>query len=140
MSQENVALVRRLFEVYNQKSFEENADLIDPAMEWDMSRVQLPDATSYTGPEEFQGFAKAWEEGFASEGMEAQEMVDAGDRVVAVVHHHGRGRASGIEVDQHFAMVWTLREGRAVHMVLYPTRGEALEAVGLSEQDAHADS
>jgi ketosteroid isomerase-like protein len=133
MSQENVELVRKLFEVYNQRSFEENAHLIDPEMDWDMSRAELPDGTSYTGPEEFRHFIEAWEEGFASESMEAQEIIDAGNRVIVVVHHRGRGRASGIEVDQHFAMVWTLRDGRAVRMALYPTRGQALEAAGLSE-------
>jgi ketosteroid isomerase-like protein len=133
MSKENVELVRKLLEVYNERSFEENVDLIDPDIVWDMSRVELPDGTSYTGPWEFRNFFNAWEEGFASEHMEAEEMLDAGDRVVVMVHHRGRGRLSGIEVDQRFAMVWTLRAGRAVRMDMYPTREEALEAVGLSE-------
>ena len=133
MSQENVELVRKLFEVYNERSFEENADLIDPEMDWDMSRVELPDGTSYTGPEEFRHFIEAWEEGFASESMEAQEIIDAGDSIIVVVHHRGRGRSSGIEVEQHFAMVWTLRDGRAVRMALYPTREQALAALELSE-------
>src|SRR5438874_12560366 len=107
MSRANVELVRKLFEIYNERTFGENEDLIDPAMVWDMSRAQLPDGTSYTGPSEFRDFVETWEEGFASEHMEAQEIIDAGDRVVVLVHHRGRGRASGIEVDQHFAMVWT---------------------------------
>src|SRR3954470_18667222 len=89
MSQKNVELVRKLFEVYNERSFEENADLIDPEMDWDMSRIELPDGTSYTGPEEFRHFIEAWEEGFGAESMEAQEMIDAGSRVVVVVHHRG---------------------------------------------------
>jgi ketosteroid isomerase-like protein len=140
MSQENVELVRKLFDVYNERSFVENEDLIDPDMVWDMSRVELPDATSYTGPSGFLDFIKIWEEGFALEHMKAQEIVDAGDRVVVMVDHHGQGKISGIEVGQRFAMVWTVRRGRAVRMELYRTRGEALEAAGLSEQDAHADS
>jgi ketosteroid isomerase-like protein len=133
MSQENVELIRKLFHVYNQRSFVENEDLIDPDMVWDMSRVELPDATSYTGPSEFLDFMKIWEEGFASEHMEAKEIVDAGDQVVVMVDHHGRGKLSGIEVGQRFAMVWTVRRGRAVRMELYRTREEALVAVGLSE-------
>jgi ketosteroid isomerase-like protein len=132
MSRENVELVQKLLEVYNERSFGVNADLLDPDIVWDMSRVELPDAVAYTGPSEFRDFIEKWEEGFASEHMEAQEMVDAGDRVVAIIHHRGRGRISQIEVDQHFAMVWTLRSGRAVRMDLYPTRESALEAVGLS--------
>jgi len=140
MSQENVEVVRKLFEVYNERSFVENQDLIDPAMVWDMSRAGLPDATAYTGPSGFLQFVEAWEEGITQERMEAEEIVDSGEWVVVMVSHHGQGKASGIEVGQHFAMVWTVRGGRATRMELYPTREEALEAVGLSEQDAHADS
>jgi ketosteroid isomerase-like protein len=130
MSQENVELVRRLFDVYNERSFAENTELIDPEIEWDFSRAELPDGTSYTGHSEFLSFIEAWGEGFQSEHMAAQEIIDAGDRVVVVVHHHARGKLSGIEVEQTFAMLWTLRDGRAVRMAIYPTREEALEAAG----------
>jgi ketosteroid isomerase-like protein len=133
MSQENVAIVRRLLEVYNERSFGENVELIDPEMIWDFSRAELPDGSSYTGRSEFLGFIEAWEEGFESEHMDAREIIDAGDRIVVTVNHRGHGIASGIEIDQTFAMVWTLRDGRAVRMALFPTREEALEAVGLSD-------
>ena len=36
--------------------------------------------------------------------------------------------------------VVTLRQSKAVRVEFFRDRGEALEAVGLSEQDAHADS
>jgi ketosteroid isomerase-like protein len=133
MSQENVKLVRRLLEVYNERSFGENTELIDPEMIWDFSRAELPDGSSYTGHSEFLSFIEAWEEGFDSEHMEAREILDAGDRVVVTVNHRGRGMTSGIEIDQTVAMVWTLRDGRAVRMALFPTREEALEAAGLTE-------
>jgi ketosteroid isomerase-like protein len=141
MSQENVELVRKLFAVYNERSFAENADLIDPDMVWDMSRVELPDASSYIGPAEFRDdFMKTWLEVFATEQLEPREIIDAGERIVVMVDEHAQGKASGIEVNQRFAMVWTLRGGRAVRMEVFRTRNEALDAVGLSEQDAHADS
>jgi ketosteroid isomerase-like protein len=114
MSQENVELVQRLLEVYNERSFEDNVDLVNPEVVLDLSRGELPDGASYTGHSEFLDFAKAWEEGFESEQIEAEEILDAGDRVVAIVRHRGRGRLSGIDVDQTFAMVWTLRDGQAV--------------------------
>jgi uncharacterized protein len=133
MSQENVELVRRMLDVYNERSFADNVELIDPAIVWDLSRVELPDGAVYTGRLELTGFVETWEEGFESEHVEAQEILDAGDRVVVFVRHRGRGRLSGIEVDQTFAMVWTMRDGRAVRMDMYPTREEALEAVGLEE-------
>ena len=133
MSRQNVELVERLNDVYNERRFAENPDLIDPAMVWDMSRMQIPDSTAYTGPLGFREFVDTWTESFASERIDADEILDAGEHVLVMVHHSGRGKISGIEVDQRFAMVWTLRDGRAVRMEMYPTREEALEAMSLGE-------
>jgi uncharacterized protein len=129
----NVELVRRLNDVFNERSFVENGDLLDPHMVWDMSRVPLPDAAAFTGRLGLLEFLDAWTESFASERIEEEEIVDSGDQVLVVVHHSGRGRTSGIEVDQRFAMVWTVRDGRAVRMDMYLTRDEAVEAMRLGE-------
>ena len=133
MSRENVDLVRRLNDVFNERSFVENADLLDSDMVWDMSRVGLPDAASVTGRFGFLEFLDTWTESFASEHIDAEDIVDGGDQVLVMVHHSGRGRTSGIDVDQRFAMVWTLRDGRATRMDMYLTRDEAVEAVGLED-------
>src|SRR5438105_606961 len=82
VSRENVELVRKLFEVYNERSFAENVELLDPEIVWDLSRVELPDGDSYTGLSELRSFVEAWEEGFESDHVSAQEIVDGGDRVV----------------------------------------------------------
>ena len=133
MSQENVELVRRLNDVFNEHSFVENADLLDQDMVWDMSRVGLPDATSFTGHLGVLGFLNTLAESFASEHIDAEDIVDSGDQVLVMVRLFGRGRTSGIDVDQRFAMVWTLRDGRAIRMDMYLTRDEGLKAVGLEE-------
>jgi ketosteroid isomerase-like protein len=134
MSRQNVELVRRLLEVYNERSFAENGDLLDSNIVWDVSRVQFPDAASYTGRTQLLKFVETWEEGFEAEHVDVQDVVDAGERVVIMVHHRGRGKISKIEVEQRFAMVWTLRDGRAMRMDMYPTWEDALEAVGVGEQ------
>jgi ketosteroid isomerase-like protein len=133
MSQENVEIVRRLNDVYNERGFAENSEVLDPEFVWDMSRMEVLESASYTGDEGFRRFFDSWSEGFVYDHVEAEEIVDAGDRVVVMVHHSGRGRTSGIDVDQRYAMVWTVRDGRAMRMDMYPTRAEALEAVGLAE-------
>jgi ketosteroid isomerase-like protein len=93
-SGDNVALVRRLFDVYNERSFAENVDLIDPDIVWDWPRAELPDGSSFSGSE-LRDFVETWEEGFESDHMDAEEIVDAGDCVVVWVHHRGRGKISG---------------------------------------------
>jgi uncharacterized protein len=128
----NAALVQRLLEVYNERSFAENLDLLDSEIVWEMSRVQLPDGASYKGIQQLGAFVEAWDEGFEFDHVEALEIVEAGDQVVVMIRHRGRGKLSKAEVVQHFAMVWTLREGRALRMEMYPSLEEALEAVGVS--------
>jgi len=50
-----------------------------------------------------------------------------------VIRHVGRGKLSGAEVEQRFAQLWTVRDGKIVRMEMYPDREDALEAVGLPE-------
>jgi ketosteroid isomerase-like protein len=63
-----------------------------------------------------------------------------GDRVLVLARHGGTGRGSGVRVDAPVAHVFTLRDGKVIEWRAYLDRAEALEAVGLSEQDAHTDS
>ena len=46
----------------------------------------------------------------------------------------------GIEVGSRPTLVWTIRDGAIERVSMYQERQDALEAVGLSEQDAHAES
>lgn len=60
----------------------------------------------------------------------AEEYIDLGDKVVVVARSHGRARASGMEMNQRFPYVWTVREGQLVCNETYADRASALEAVG----------
>jgi ketosteroid isomerase-like protein len=133
MESENVELVRRVLDVYNEKSFAENLDVLDPEIVWDMSRMEFLERKAYRGIDGMREFAETWGESWEFDRVEIEKLVDAGDSVVLWVHHTGRGLGSGIEIDQHFAQVWTLRDGKAVGMVMYPTFEEALKAIEASE-------
>ena len=62
------------------------------------------------------------------------ELIEAGDKVVAVAQAVGSGPASQIAVDEHFAFVFTFRGDRVVREQAFRNREEALEAAGLSAQ------
>src|ERR1043165_6862862 len=63
-----------------------------------------------------------------------EEIVDVGNgKVLVLVHPLGRGRASGMAVNNHIAHVWTFRDGKAARLVVYEEPSEALKAVGLGE-------
>ena len=67
------------------------------------------------------------------------EFIACGEHVVVPNRTHLRGR-DRVKVEAQSALVVTVRNGRILKWRLYQERAEALQAVGLSEQDAHAES
>ena len=65
---------------------------------------------------------------------EPEEVREYGDTLIVGLRFRGRGRDSGVPVDRHVWQAVKLRDERAVWWAIYPTRAEALEAAGLSEQ------
>jgi hypothetical protein len=152
MSQENVERVRTALEDYISRKGEFDADgmltklpdeeLLDPEIEWDASETPVLDIRGvYRGIDAVRHY---WREWYAAWEMldYGFELVDAGEHIVALFNDQRmRGRSTGIEVPvPKYATVLTIRDGLCVHWKLYMSQSEALEAVGLSEQNAHADS
>ena len=75
-----------------------------------------------------------WNSDWERLDMVDEEFVDAGDNVVVVMHYRGRGRLSGVTVEQEEFEVHTFRDGQCVRKVNFETRSEALEAAGLSNR------
>jgi ketosteroid isomerase-like protein len=143
MSQENVERIRRGYEAFNRGDLAGAAKDFDPSFEWRIS-LQLPDSPpdeTYRGPEDIIRFWETWRAAFDDFRIELEEIIDAGDHVIVFARVRGRGVGSGADVETPtFPQVWTLgHDGRPVRVEMYPGRAEALEAVGLSERDAHAD-
>ena len=61
------------------------------------------------------------------------EFIEAGERVVAVLRVHAKGRRSGVEVERLNGAVWTLRDGKCVRLDYYDSRDQALQAAGLRD-------
>jgi ketosteroid isomerase-like protein len=68
----------------------------------------------------------AWEHPLV---IEADEFIESGDRILALVRWRGRGRGSGVEMEAEGAHIWTLREGLAVRWDVYRDRDEARAAM-----------
>ena len=139
MSQENVEIVRRVYEAAARRDAATVLTLYDPEVELDNSRLGVASNISggghgiYRGHEGLRRFFREWHEAWEKIEYDYDELIDAGEHVIAVVTRHARGRASGAEVERPFALVWTVREGEVVRVAWFLTRNEALEAAGLSE-------
>ncbi len=73
-----------------------------------------------------------WASAFEELEVTVEEIIDAGNQVIVVAHHEGRGRNSGVKVDTRFYEVYTVREGKVSRVDEYTERAKALEAAGLS--------
>jgi hypothetical protein len=88
----------------------------------------------YVGHDGVRTFWRLWLSAWETTTFEYDEFIDAGEHVVVVQSQRMRARTSGIEVEWNsYAQVWTIQDAKVVRMEFFPTRGEALEAVGRSE-------
>ena len=139
MSQENVEIVRRAFALFNARDLSAFFDLFGSDLLY-RNRTDEPDARVYRGLEQYKGYVAGFLDTFDDLRFELHESVDLGDQAVVVTDLLGRGRESGADVRGVYVFLLTVRDGTIVEGGEYATKEEALEAVGLSEQDAHADS
>ena len=132
MSEENVEVVRRGYEQWLATG-ELLPEITHPDFAWDMSTFRgWPERQTYHGIEGARQFIAEWDDAWETWEVEVEDLLDGGERIVAIVRQHGRAKATGASVEMHFAQVWTIRDGLQVRMDMYASPEEALDAVGLS--------
>jgi ketosteroid isomerase-like protein len=136
MSQENVEVVRRLFAAFEgvdignlERRLDGVLELFDPEVEWVAAPHSLLASEEYRG---YDGVRRFWTQFLSTwdeYGIEVDELIDAEDRVVAVMRLSGR--TGELEVDEPRSSVLTLREGRILRIEPFASRDDALAAAGL---------
>ena len=134
MSQQNVETVRGIYDAVARRDVVTPFAVYADDVVWDVSKAAtagLLNQTIYHGHE---GVRRFWREGLAVFGevdLVVEELIDAGNRVLAVIREFEVGRTSGVPVEaSHFA-VWTLVDGLVTHMQVFTNRQDALEAAQL---------
>jgi ketosteroid isomerase-like protein len=137
MSAENVEVVRRVYQSFNASGLPDFR-LLDPNIEWHTSDRALERGT-YFGHSGVKAFLSSGNEVWTNANVQAEEFIDAGDCVVVPITLRTRGRTSGIQSEDRFFQVWKLRDNLIIELQVYSSHQEALEAVGLAEQDIPVD-
>ncbi len=137
MSQENVEVVRKVIEAHDRGDSVAVFAAYHPSIEWHVRAVTGPGSDFepvYHGHEGIRAFWRQWFAAWDTASFEYEEFLDAGDSIVTILSQRMRGRTSGIELEwDSYAQAWKIRDGKVVRVEFFPTRGEALKAVGLSE-------
>jgi len=136
MSRENVDVVRGIYDAAARRDDISAFEAYDEDIHFDVSngrRALLLTKPVYRGHE---GVRQFWREAlsvFGSINFEVEELIDAGDQVLAVIREREVGRASGAPVETTHVAVYTLADGKVIQMQLFDDRLKALEAAGISE-------
>jgi ketosteroid isomerase-like protein len=131
MSRENVEVVRRSFEVWN----EGDVDAIRRLYTEDVV-IETPEVFAIAGPT-FAGddpvgrFVAGLKKEWIDSRWEVERIFDCGDVIVSFHRTTAIGRRSGAEVSRDFAGVFRIRDGLIASEHIYLDRDEALEAAGL---------
>ena len=127
MSQENVDLIRRIYDAWDRE--ESARDFIAADLEYVNPSYAVEPGTRH-GRKSFAAVRDIYED-FK---LEVERIIDAGDETVVVLTHYtASGPSSGISVAGEHGYVWTVKDGMAVRFQWFQSHGEALQAAGLSE-------
>jgi ketosteroid isomerase-like protein len=131
MSEENVQVVRRMYEAFHGGDAAGALACFDPEVVIDVSR-RLEGGIGH-GRDELNKMINQWVGTFDDWREEIEEIRDCGAQVYVLAVQYGRGKGSGIEVEERYALIYEVRGDKIARMAMYGEPSEALEAVGLSE-------
>jgi len=115
MAQENVALVKGIYQAFGTGDVPAVLGAMSPDIVWnEAENFPLADRNPYVGPQAilegvFARLGSDWE-GFA---VDPQDYLDAGDSVVVLGRYRGTCRATGKPVDAQLVHVWRIEDGKA---------------------------
>ena len=135
MSQENVETLRGGFDAFARGDLDYVLERLDPDVDWSPAIAPILGVETVRGREGVRRFfTRDLFEGFDQFRAEPLSIEDlGGEYVLVMVRYTGRGQSSGIEMDQMFASLYRMRDGKTVTMRDYPSRAKALEAARLAE-------
>jgi ketosteroid isomerase-like protein len=129
----NLDLVRSIYGDWERGDFGHAAEWADPEIKYVQVGGLAPGTwTGLAGmAEATHELLSAWED-FRAEAEEYREL--DGERVLVLIHHRGRGKTSGLEIEglrTQAATLWHIRDGKVMQLVAYWDRDRALADLGL---------
>ena len=131
MSEENVELVRSVYEAFNRRDWDSAFGLVVPEFEFTLK--QGLNTGTHRGREDVRLAIEDQASAFDVWIIEPEEFFERGDVVVAFVKFRLQPKGSDAEFEIRIGTLWTIRDGKLLSAEGFPERDMALEAAGLSE-------
>jgi len=126
---EDLELLGRVYEEWARGEFW-NTAVYDPEIVFVFGET-TPEPGEFTGLEGLGRGFRGWLESWQDLRFELEELIPAGDRILATMRASATGRASGVDTELRGGHVWTMHDGRAMRLEVHLTREAAFEAAGL---------
>lgn len=128
MSEENVELVRRIYDAWDRE--ESARDFISPDVEYVNPSYAVEPGTRH-GRASFRVVRETYEDFRVT----IERYIDVGgDEVLVLARYTASGRGSGVPVEGEHGYLWTVEDGQAVRFRWFGSHREAFAAAGLDEQ------
>ena len=128
MARSDPQIVLDTLEVFNRSGAAAAVDTADPAIVMHAA-PEWPGEKLHEGRERCVALLEDFMESFDEYRWDVDEVQEAGDRVLTLVHHSGRTGASWIR--QQFAAIWRIDDGVLMEVWFYFNWDDALAAAGV---------
>src|SRR6185503_11467596 len=129
MSQENVEVVRPIYDALNRRDWD--AVFRDTHPDFEMTTQRGPDAGTHRRREAVQRLIEDTTAAFDNLAVEPEEFLEIGDQVVVLVTTRARPKGGSVDIVVRNGHLWTVRDGTILTLKTSPAPEKALEAAGL---------
>jgi uncharacterized protein len=126
----NVDIVRAAFDAFGRADFDAVLEICDPEI---VVRDPARTGATFDGPDGLRRFFEEWLESWEEYRSEPVEFIESGDEIFVRTVQTGRGKLSGIEINQDLFQVFRMRDGKLVEYRLYTDHDDALASMRTSE-------
>lgn len=128
MSRENLEIVERGIEAFNDRGVEGIIPYIHPEFEATTPPNLASEPDTYRGHDGVRRWFDSFYEVMDQIRWDAHSFQQVGDRVVVEFTLRARGKTTGLDFGQEAVMVWSFRHGKGIRIELFETLDEALAA------------
>jgi ketosteroid isomerase-like protein len=132
MSQENVEIVRRVYDALNRNDWDAAFEAAEPDVE-----LVPPDRSPASAPVRGVGEVRAWaadqQETVGDLSIQVEELIQTDQSIVALIRLRVRPHGADADLELRIAHLWTLRDRKLIRCEVFPERERAIEAARLRE-------
>ena len=123
-------IVLEAFEAFSRDDIDAVLELCDPDV---VVRDPQRTGTTFRGPNGLRQFFGEWMENWEEYRSEPVEFTEAGGEILVRAHQTGRGKLSGIEINQDLFVVLRLHDGKFVEYRIYTNREDAVASMAAAD-------